>query len=187
MKDPRVLVLPDWQGGGSAHWPGRWAQAHGHTLVEQHDWQRPLRGDWLIQLEEAVLDAPGQVVLVAQGLGCALVAAWSAFTRHSGKVGAAVLVAPLDVGLPALRDRLPSWTPVASQRLPFKAMVVVPRSETTPAHSHDATPHESKHVAQALATAWGAQCVSVPTDENLKSTPCDWPAGHALLNELMKD
>jgi predicted alpha/beta hydrolase family esterase len=176
MTSPSVLVLPDRQGGAPAPWPRRWVNVHGYTLVEQHDWQRPLRGDWLIQLEEAVLDAPGPVVLVAQGLGCALVAAWSAFSRHSGKVRAALLVAPLDLRLPALREMLPSWSTVVHQQLPFKAMVVThtPKLET----------HE---VAQTLAAAWGAQWVHAPTDESLASPPCDWPEGHALLTELMKD
>ena len=187
MTNPRVLVLPDWQGGVPSPWPRRWVDAHGYTWVQQHDWQRPLRGDWLIQLEEAVLEAPGQVVLVAQGLGCALVAAWSAFSRHSAKVRAAMLVAPLDVRLPALREILPSWSPVVRQHLPFKAVVVAPRLETQLADTHDASHEQSNEVAQALAAAWGAPCVSVPTDADWESTPCDWPAGHALLNELMKD
>jgi predicted alpha/beta hydrolase family esterase len=46
----------------------RWVATHGYTVVDQHDWLRPLRGDWLMRLEEAVLEAPGAVALVAHGL-----------------------------------------------------------------------------------------------------------------------
>ena len=40
-----VLLLPGWQGSGPDHWQSRWEQLHGHLRVEQHDWQRPLRGE----------------------------------------------------------------------------------------------------------------------------------------------
>jgi len=179
MKTPRVLVLPGWQGSGPAHWPMRWVDAHGYTVVEQHDWQRPLRGDWLMRLEEAVLDAPGEVALVAHGLGCHQVAAWAAHSRHCAKVRAALLVAPADMQMPALVHALPSWLPVARQRLPFKAVVVGSEND----------PYGSLDEAQTLALNWGAQCVNVgPAGHiNTESKLGDWPQGLALLNELLKD
>ena len=75
MDSRGVLILPGWLNSEAAHWQSRWQLRHGYTRVEQHDWIRPLRGDWTVQLEEAVLAAPGPVVLVAHSLGCIL-AAW---------------------------------------------------------------------------------------------------------------
>ena len=185
MKTPRVLVLPGWQGSGPAHWPMRWVAAHGYTVVEQHDWQRPLRGDWLMRLEEAVLDAPGEVALVAHSLGCHQVAAWAAHSRHGAKVRAALLVAPADMQLPALVHALPSWLPVVRQRLPFKAVVVGSEND----------PYCSLDEAQALALDWDAQWVNLgPAGHTgfgasgvAESKWGDWPQGLALLNELLKD
>ena len=179
MTSLRVLVLPDWQRSDPTGWPGLWAAAHGHTLVEQHDVKRPLRGDWLIQLEEAVLEAPGQVVLVARGLACALVAAWSLFTPQRGKVRAALLVAPLDLNLATLREVLPSWQPQVRQPLPFQAVVVASADE----------PYGSASAAQALAKDWGARWVPTRPESGpiCESAAGDWPEGRALLNELMKD
>ena len=77
---PRCLLLPGWQNSGPGHWQTHWEGLPGFVRVQQHDWQRPLRGDWLIQLEEAVLAAPEPVVLVAHSLGCIQVAAWAAHT-----------------------------------------------------------------------------------------------------------
>ncbi len=51
MKASSVLVLPGWHNSGPAHWQSRWEAAHGYTRVQQHDWERPLRGDWQMQLE----------------------------------------------------------------------------------------------------------------------------------------
>jgi len=179
MTSLRALVLPDWERSDPTDWPRRWAAAHGHTLVEQHDLKRPLRGDWLIQLEEAVLEAPGQVVLVARGLACALVAAWSLFTHQRGKVRAALLVAPLDLNLASLGEVLPSWQPQVRQPLPFQAVVV--------ASAHP--PYGSASAAQALAKDWGARWVPTCLEAGpfSESAASDWPEGRALLNELMKD
>ena len=84
-----VLILPGWQNSGPAHWQSRWEALHGFTRVQQHDWMQPLRGDWMVQLEEAVLAAPHPVILVAHSLGCMLTAAWAAHSHHTHRVAAA--------------------------------------------------------------------------------------------------
>jgi uncharacterized protein len=179
MIAPRVLVLPGWQGSGPTHWQMRWVVDHGYHIVDQHDWQRPLRGDWLMRLEEAVLDAPGEVVLVAHSLGCNLVAAWAAHSQNTAPVRAALLVAPADVLTPELSHALPSWSAVARQRLPFKAVVVGSEND----------PLCSPSTAQALALGWGAQWVNLGPAGSIdaQSKLGDWPQGLALLTELMKD
>ena len=93
--DPHVLILPGWQGGSPDHWTGRWPLRHGHPLVQQHDWQRPLRGDWLMRLEETVMDLNGPIVLAAHGLGCHLAAAWGG-VQPSGGTGARCFVGRTD-------------------------------------------------------------------------------------------
>jgi uncharacterized protein len=53
-----VFVLPGWLGSGPGHWQSLWEQAPSTDMrfvrVEQHDWQRPLRGDWCARLDEMV-------------------------------------------------------------------------------------------------------------------------------------
>jgi hypothetical protein len=51
-----VFILPGWLNSGPSHWQSLWQAAHGDTRVEQHDWQRPLRGDWCARLEETVVN-----------------------------------------------------------------------------------------------------------------------------------
>ncbi|MGB4361802.1 MAG: alpha/beta hydrolase, partial [Rhodoferax sp.] len=47
-----ILILPGWQGSGPQHWQSLWQARHGYPRVEQHDWLRPLRGDWIARLED---------------------------------------------------------------------------------------------------------------------------------------
>ena len=116
-------------------------------VVEQHDWLRPLRGDWLMQLENAVLAARGEVLLVAHGLACWLVASWAQVTQHATSVQGVLLIDPLDLSTPELQAQLPSWQRVPLQPLPFAGLVV----ETTRGHSHD-----NQH-AMRLAQGWHAR------------------------------
>lgn len=178
--DPKVLILPGWQGSGPLHWQMRWAQLHGHTVVQQDDWMRPRRGDWLARLDEVVQDTPGDgadIVLVAHSLGCIQVAAWAAFSRHTARIRAALLVAPGDVERPDLREQIPGWAPIIRQRLPFAAMLV--GSCNDPFCSHER--------ARALATDWGARWLDLGDAGhiNADSGLGDWPQGHRLLLSLL--
>ena len=69
------------------HWQSRWETLHGYQRVQQHDWQRPLRGDWTARLEEVVLDSPKPVVLVAHSLACILAQSWGARCVDAGAGG----------------------------------------------------------------------------------------------------
>ena len=179
MKPRNVLVLPGWENSGPRHWQSIWEQRHGYRRVEQHDWMKPLRGDWVARLEEMVLDCDEPAVLVAHSLGCILVAAWAAHSRHTHHVKAALLVAPGDVEQPAIREQIPTWSPIALQRLPFASVLLASRND----------PYCAFDRARGFAQAWGAQfmdygdCGHINADSGLAS----WPEGHVLLQDLMKD
>lgn len=175
----QVLVLPGWQGSGPGHWQSRWERLHGYTRVEQHDWDRPLRGDWTARLEEVLLDGPSApVLLVAHSLGCLLVAAWAAHSRNTQRVAGALLVAPPDVSTPALQPVLASWASLPLQSLPFPSIVVASQDDPFcgPACSRD------------LAKAWGAPWVDAGCAGHLNADSGlgDWPEGHAHLTHLAR-
>ena len=172
----QVLLLPGWQNSGPDHWQSQWEAAYGYTRVEQHDWLRPLRGDWIARLEDVVLEQPTPVVLVAHSLGCLLVAAWAAHSRHTQRVSAALLVAPADAEREALRPVLTSWAPLPLQRLPFKSVVVASAND----------PYCTSARARLFASAWGAEVVDAGHQGHLnaESGLGLWPEGHALLTAL---
>jgi len=174
-----VLILPGWQGSGPGHWQMRWVRQHGYTVVEQDDWMRPRRGDWLARLDEVVIDTPGPLVLVAHSLGCIQVAAWAAVSRHTARVAGALLVAPGDVETADLREQLPGWSPIVRQKLPFASILVGSQND----------PYCRADRAQALARDWGCDWLDLGEAGHINAeTPLgDWPAGHALLTRLTKE
>lgn len=172
----RILLLPGWQNSGPDHWQSRWETAHNYERVEQSDWQRPLRGDWISRLEDVLLQRPQPTILVAHSLGCLLVAAWASHSRNTHLVQAALLVAPGDVEREALRPVLTSWSPIPLQPLPFKTVLVGSRND----------PYCSFERAAQFATAWGSELVDAGAQGHLNSESQlgDWPAGQALLAQL---
>ena len=178
MKSSNVLILPGWQDSGPQHWQSRWQDQFGYQRVAQHDWLRPLRGDWIARLEDVLLSVEQPAVLVAHSLGCLLVAAWAAHSRNTHRVKAALLVAPGDAEREALRPVLASWSPIALQALPFKSTLV--------ASSND--PYCSFERACSFARAWGSTRVDLGEagHVNTESHLGDWAQGQGLLQELIQ-
>jgi uncharacterized protein len=219
-----IFLLPGWLDSGPTHWQSRWEAAHAHTRVQQHDWQRPLRGDWVARLEEVIVNhiaaptthahslskkelvahysispeadlitnnhttassatavpshAQRSIILVAHSLGCHLVAAWAAASRHTAAVRGALLVAAPDLAQEDLPPDLYSWRKPVLSPLPFPATCVVSAND----------PFGSLAAGQRMAAAWGARCeLAGPLGHiNGDSGLGDWPEGYALLNELLQ-
>ncbi|HEY3046606.1 MAG TPA: alpha/beta fold hydrolase [Polaromonas sp.] len=180
MIPSNVLILPGWQNSGPEHWQSRWERAHGYTRVEQHDWMRPLRGDWIARLEEVLLacdvERDGPAVLVAHSLGCMHIAAWASHSRNTHRVKGALLVAPPDVERDDVRQMLPGWAPVPQRPLPFKTVMF--------ASSDD--PFCAPQRALQFATAWGTELLDAgPRGHlNAESGLGDWPQAYAQLLRL---
>ncbi len=181
MTTAKILLLPGWLDSGPNHWQSLWQAAFGYERVLQHDWQQPLRGDWVTRLEDAVLaQAPHQpLVLVAHSLGCHLVAAWSAVSQSVHRVRGALLVAPPDAQRADFPAQLHSWRMPVLNRLPMPATCVVSSTD----------PFASLVAGRAMAKVWGAQCVEAGPLGHLngESGLGDWPQGQAMLAALQTD
>lgn len=177
MKPDNVLILPGWQNSGPDHWQSRWERLYGYRRVDQHDWWRPRRGDWIARLEDMLLDCDEPAVLVAHSLGCLHVAAWAAHSQNTARVKAALLVAPGDAEREELQPVLPSWAPIHRQPLPFPSVLVGSRND----------PYCRFERAQGLASDWGSRFVDLGNAGhiNAESGLGDWANGHAFLIDLM--
>ena len=181
----KILLLPGWQGSGPEHWQSLWEAAHGYERVVQHDWLRPLRGDWIARLEDVVLFASEAtptatpITLVAHSLGCVLVAAWASVSRNTHHVASAMLVAPGDVEREDVREMLPTWSPVVRQPLPFPSLLLACRND----------PYCNFERAQGFAEGWGSAFVDFGDHGhiNTESGLGAWPDGRDMLLKLQRD
>ncbi|UZD54987.1 RBBP9/YdeN family alpha/beta hydrolase [Caldimonas aquatica] len=173
----RILLLPGWLDSGPGHWQTRWEALHGDRRVVQDDWEWPKRGDWMARLEEEILADPRPAAFVAHSLGCQLVAAWAAHSRHTDRVRGALLVAPPDTERPDTPPQLHGWRPIVRQRLPFAATAVVSTDD----------PFCAPERAAEMAAAWGATLVQIGARGhiNAESGLGDWPQGRQLLDALL--
>ncbi len=176
---PRVLLLPGWQDSGPDHWQSRWERLFGYERVQQADWHWPRRGDWMARLEEVLLDDERPALLVAHSLGCQLVAAWAAHSRHTGRVRGALLVAPPDTEREDTPPQLHGWAPMVRTALPFPSIALLSRDD----------PYGHFYRMAAVAEGWGARLVDAGPRGHLNGASGlgDWPEGHAVLRALAAD
>lgn len=169
---PTVLIVPGWRNSGAGHWQTLWQQRLPYAQrVQQHDWMSPRRRAWVDRLGQAVLQAPGPVVIVAHSLGC--IATTHLPPAVAARIQGALLVAPAD---PERRAVLADFAPVPYQKLPYRSVLV--------ASSND--PYCPIRLSGAYARAWGSELVRLNDAGhiNAESGHGEWPLGLALLQSL---
>jgi uncharacterized protein len=173
----RWLLLPGWLDSDAAHWQSRWEALHGDRRVEQDDWRWPKRGDWMARLDDVVLESDRPAVFVAHSLGCHLVAAWAAHSRHTARVRAALLVAPPDTERADMPPNLFNWRPIVRAPLPFSSLTLISSND----------PFCSPLRAAALARDWRSEALDIGArgHVNADSGLGDWPEGRRLLHALL--
>jgi uncharacterized protein len=172
----RVLLLPGWLDSGPAHWQSRWQALHGDVRVQQSDWLWPKRGDWMARLEEVLLDDDRPALLAAHSLGCQLVAAWAAHSKHTARVAGALLVAPPDIEREDMPPNLLPWRPIVRACLPFASIAVTSSDDL----------YCDRERGVATARDWGSVRVEIGAHGHIngESGLGDWPEGRALLDRL---
>jgi uncharacterized protein len=195
---PIYLILPGWQNSGATHWQSLWQAQLPAQRVMQHDWMRPLRGDWITQLENHVLSidehseqkirrqtagnaskvSEKDIVFIAHSLGCHLLSAWAALSKSTHRVKGALLVAPPDGIRENFPQELKSWRPPVLQELPFPSICVISGND----------PFCELAAGRDMAKAWGSELVELGDRGhiNADSGLGDWPQGRELLAKLAK-
>lgn len=177
---PAILIHPGLFNSGEGHWQTAWEgmlpNAH---RVQQRDWFKPDREEWMATLDAAIAMADGPVLIAAHSLGCATVAWWAAThagALHATKIKGALLVAPPDVERADFPEFVRGFAPMPQRRLPFKAIVA--------ASSDDPWCELSR--ATAWANAWGADFHDIGERGHINSESGlgDWPQGRDWLYSL---
>ena len=172
----RVLILPGLYDSGPDHWQSHWVRTLPDAVrVEQREWDKPDRAEWVETLERAVAEHGPDVVLVGHSTGCALVAFWAARTART--VRGALIVAPSDTEAASYPIGPIGWSPMPMARIPFPSIVVASTNDE----------YASLERARAFADAWGSTFVSIGPVGHINSASGlgAWPEGQELLGELM--
>lgn len=175
-----ILIHPGLFNSGEGHWQTLWEEMLPNAQrVQQRDWDKPDREEWVATLDAAIRHAAGPVLLAAHSLGCATTAWWAAThggAAHAAKVKGALLVAPPDVERADFPDFVTGFAPMPQQRLPFKTIVVASTDD----------PWCRLPRAQAWAAGWGAtlHALDARGHINADSGLHAWPQGRDWLNSL---
>ncbi|WP_432082837.1 RBBP9/YdeN family alpha/beta hydrolase [Streptomyces sp. WAC 04229] len=179
---PTVVFVP----GMRDHVPTHWQTVLARQLPNSRTLPPPT-GDLLsldahvAELDHALGDVPGPVVLVAHSAGVLTTVHWA--RRHQRTVRGALLATPPDFETP-LPDGYPSittlrdhgWTPTPRTPLPFPSIVA--------SSSND--PLGPPGRVAGLARAWGSRLVELGAVGHLNPAAGygEWPRGAALIREL---
>ena len=178
---PLVLTVPGLGSSGPGHWQSIWERELDNCArVDLGSWEQPNRNAWVNQLNLAIRAAGRPVVLVAHSLGCHAVAWWGALERprYANPVIGALLVAPPEVDLSPMDQRLASFGPAPRGPLPFPSIL---------AASHD-DPYIQFHRARRLGQFWGSRIADAGAvgHINADSGLGAWQFGQFLLRKLMQ-
>lgn len=178
---PQYLILPGYGGSGPAHWQTLWEiRDPAFRRVVQKDWDRPVAAEWAENLERAVAEVEGDVILVAHSLACLLVPHWAAGSAPAvkAKVRAALLVGPPDPAGPAFPAQAAGFVPVPPGRLPFRSLVVASTDD----------PYATVEFCLRCSQEWESlfEVIGPRGHINAASGLGEWEEGRALLAGLAR-
>lgn len=177
VSDAEILIIPGYTNSGPEHWQSRWeAKLSSARRVEQAEWSKPVREDWVARIAEEVNAAKRPVVLVAHSLGIPSVV--HAVPLFQKKVAGAFFVAPPEVDNPAIRPRhLMSFGPYPREPLPFPTMIVASRNDPFGSYEH----------ADEIANAWGSLVVDAGESGHINAEAGfgPWPEGTMVFAQFL--
>jgi len=169
VKDVDILIVPGYTNSGPDHWQTRWQNRLSTARrVEQAEWSKPVREDWVARVADAVNEAERPVVFVAHSLGIPSVV--HAIPEFRNRVAGAFLVAPPDVTNPQIRPKhLMTFGPYPRDPLPFPSITVASRDD----------PFSSFEAAEDIAGAWGSLFIDAGASGHINSDSGHgpWPEG----------
>lgn len=177
VKDTEILMVPGYTNSGPEHWQTRWQERLSTARrVEQAEWSKPVREDWVANVIAAVNEAERPVVLVAHSLGVPTVV--HAVPEFRKKVAGAFLVAPPDVSNPNIRPKhLMTFGPYPREPLPFPSITIASRND----------PFCAYEVAENVAAAWGSLFIDAGEAGhiNADSGYGPWPEGSMAFAQFL--
>lgn len=182
IKDADILIIPGYKNSGPDHWQSRWlAKMSTAKRVEQAEWSKPVREDWVATLRDAISACEKPVILVGHSLG---VATAVQATHDAGefedtkKVAGGFFVAPPEVTNPAIKPKhLMTFGPYPSGPLPYPSVVI----------SSNSDPFGALETIREAAYDWGSLFVDAGDAGHIDAASGHgpWPEGLLTLARFM--
>ena len=177
VSEAEILIVPGYTNSGPDHWQTRWeAKLSTARRVEQAEWSKPVREDWVARVAQEVNAATKPVVLVGHSLGVPAIV--HAIPEMKNKVAGAFLVAPPDVANPDIRPKhLMTFGPYPRLTLPFPSIMIASRNDPFGEYSH----------AEDIANAWGSFLIDAGESGhiNAESGHGPWPEGTMVFAQFI--
>ena len=177
VSDAEILIVPGYTNSGPDHWQSRWEQKLTTARrVEQAEWSKPVREDWVDRLVGEVERARKPVVLIGHSLGAAICVLGA--REIAGKVAGAFFAAPPDTANPHIRPKhLMTFGPYPRDPLPFPSVVIASRND----------PFCAFDVAEDMAASWGSLFLDGGESGhiNAESGHGPWPEGSMVFAKFL--
>nr|WP_160167053.1 alpha/beta hydrolase [Rhizobium sp. PDO1-076] len=177
VSEADILIVPGYTNSGPEHWQSRWeTKLSTARRVEQAEWSKPVREDWVARLVEEVNASTRPVVLVAHSLGVPTVL--HAVPALKQRIAGAFLVAPPDVANSEIRPKhLMTFGPYPRAPLPFPSIMVASRNDPFGTYEH----------AEDVAKCWGSMLVDAGESGhiNAESGHGPWPEGTMVFAQFI--
>lgn len=177
VSDAEIIIVPGYTNSGPDHWQSRWEQKLSTARrVEQQEWSKPVREDWVQAVANAANEAEKPVVLVAHSLG--IPTAIHAVPLITKPIAGGFFVAPPDVANAAIRPKhLMTFGPYPVDPLPFPSVIVASRNDEFCDYS----------VAERLASDWGSLLIDAGEAGHINSEAGfgPWPEGSMVFAQFL--
>ena len=173
----RFLTIPGLASSGPQHWQTIWEVQYPHLFsrAEQGNWDWPVKDEWVEKLQEHISALTEPTVLIAHSLGCITVAHWS--KKYSSElVQGALLVAPADAEMSKRLNFVVGFTPIPTEKLPFKSIVVASTNDM----------YATIARSETFAKNWGSEFINLGKKGHINAVSGleDWPEGKGILGRL---
>jgi uncharacterized protein len=170
------LIIPGLGNSGDEHWQTYFETKGNHFIrINQREWDAPDCEDWIQTIDKAIAEYDlSTVVFIGHSLGCTSIAHWA--KRFSKKIKGALLVAPSDVDMPGYNFPTTGFSPIPSDRIHFKTIVVASTNDEW----------VTLERAQYFASNWGSEFVNIGEAGHINATAGfgKWDEGLALLKRF---
>ncbi len=171
------LIVPGYGNSGPDHWQTFFEKTLPNCKrIEQKSWEKPICEDWLMAINQAIIKYPQEsVVLISHSMGGIAIAHWAA--QFGTKIKAAMIVAPPDLDNPWQDFGLKTFTPIPTQKLPFKSIVVASTNDQW----------ASIETTKVFAKNWGSDLFFIGDAGHINSAIGygEWNQGLEILKNLV--